>query len=72
MDGINTLPVETEKPIVSKFLFRGGVMQIVLSGDTSERTLKELGQDLRDRLVGSTASLGSNSASRGPTRYPWK
>ena len=51
VDGINTLPIETEKPIVSKFLFRGGVMQIVLSGDTSERTLKELGQDLRDRLV---------------------
>ncbi|MEE4301743.1 MAG: efflux RND transporter permease subunit [Pseudomonadales bacterium] len=51
VDGINTLPVETEKPIVSKFLFRGGVMQIVLAGDTDERTLKELGQDLRDRIV---------------------
>ena len=51
VDGINTLPAETEKPIVSKFLFRGGVMQIVLSGNTDERTLKELGQDLRDRVV---------------------
>jgi multidrug efflux pump subunit AcrB len=43
--------VETEKPIVSKFLFRGGVMQIVLAGATDERTLKELGQELRDSLV---------------------
>jgi len=52
VDGINTLPVETEKPIVSKFLFRGGVMQIMLAGDTDERTLKELGQDLREQLAG--------------------
>lgn len=50
VDGINTLPVETEKPIVSKFETRGGVMQIVLSGAADERTLKELGQDLRDRI----------------------
>lgn len=52
VDGINTLPVETEKPIVSKFLFRGGVMQIILAGDTDERTLKEIGEDLRERLAG--------------------
>ncbi|MEO1078348.1 MAG: efflux RND transporter permease subunit [Pseudomonadota bacterium] len=51
VDGINTLPVETEKPIVSKFLFRGGVMQIVIAGNANERTLKALGQDLRDRVV---------------------
>ncbi|TVS14033.1 MAG: efflux RND transporter permease subunit [Gammaproteobacteria bacterium] len=52
VDGINTFPVETEKPIVSKFLFRGGVMQIMLAGDTDERTLKEIGQDLREQLAG--------------------
>ena len=51
VDSINTFPVETERPIVSKFLFRGGVMQVVLTGDTDERTLKELGQELRDELV---------------------
>lgn len=51
VDGINTLPVETEKPIVSKFLFRGGVMQIILAGDTDERTLKEIGEDLRERIA---------------------
>jgi multidrug efflux pump subunit AcrB len=51
VDGINTLPVETERPIVSRFLFRGGVMQIVLSGPADERSLKALGQDLRDRIL---------------------
>ncbi len=52
VDGINTFPAETEKPIVSKFLFRGGVMQLILAGDTDERTLKEIGQDLREQLAG--------------------
>jgi multidrug efflux pump subunit AcrB len=51
VDGINTFPVETERPIVSKFLFRGGVMQILLTGDAGERTLKQLGQDLREQIA---------------------
>ncbi|MEE4360129.1 MAG: efflux RND transporter permease subunit [Pseudomonadales bacterium] len=51
VDGINTFPVETEKPIVSKFVFRGGVMQIVLLGDVGERALKQLGQAMRDDIV---------------------
>ncbi len=50
VDGINTFPIETEKPIVSKFETRGGVMQIVLSGNTDERTLKDMGQTLRDEI----------------------
>jgi multidrug efflux pump subunit AcrB len=51
VDGINTFPVETEQPVVSKFVFRGGVMQIVLVGRASERVLKDLGQDLRSAIV---------------------
>jgi multidrug efflux pump subunit AcrB len=51
VDGINTFPVETEQPVVSKFVFRGGVMQIVLVGNASERVLKDLGQELRDAIV---------------------
>ena len=38
VDGINTLPTETEKPVTTKFLFRGGVMQIMLTGNADERT----------------------------------
>ncbi|MBL6808742.1 MAG: efflux RND transporter permease subunit, partial [Pseudomonadales bacterium] len=51
VDGINTLPKETEKPVTTKFLFRGGVMQIMLTGNADERTLKVLGQRLRDDIV---------------------
>ena len=51
VDGINTLPTETEKPVTTKFLFRGGVMQIMLTGNADERTLKLLGQQLRDDIV---------------------
>ena len=51
VDGINTLPRETEKPVTTKFLFRGGVMQIMLTGNADERTLKLLGQQLRDDIV---------------------
>ena len=51
VDGVNTLPTETEKPVTTKFLFRGGVMQIMLTGNADERTLKLLGQQLRDDIV---------------------
>lgn len=51
VDGINTFPVETEKPIVSKFLFRRTVIDILLAGNADERTLKQMGQELRDAIV---------------------
>jgi multidrug efflux pump subunit AcrB len=50
VDGINTLPVETEKPIVSKFTIRHQVMDLVLYGDVDEATLKELGKRVRDEV----------------------
>ncbi len=61
VDGINTFPVETEKPIVSKLTITHDLMEIAVSGQTSERTLKELGQEIRDEIVAidgvSTAAL---------------
>ena len=51
VDGINTLPRETEKPVTTKFRFRGWVMQIMLTGNADELTLKLLGQQLRDDIV---------------------
>ena len=50
VDGINTFPLETEKPIVSKLTITSDVLQIAVYGDTDERTLKELGKELRDEL----------------------
>ena len=61
VDGINTFPTETEKPIVSKVTIKQGVLQIALSGNTDERTLKEIGKEIRDEIAAidgiSTVSL---------------
>ena len=61
VDGINTFPKETEKPIVSKVTIKQGVLQIALAGDTDERTLKEIGKEIRDDIAAidgiSTVSL---------------
>ena len=51
VDGINSFPVETEKPIVSKLALTRRVIQIAVSGDTDEKTLKEIGRDLRDDIA---------------------
>jgi multidrug efflux pump subunit AcrB len=51
VDGINTFPVETEKPIVSKLVMTRGVVQIAISGDVDERALKEVGKELRDDIA---------------------
>ena len=42
IDSINSFPVETEKPMVSKLARARLAIQIALSGDADERTLKEL------------------------------
>ncbi|NCF44088.1 MAG: AcrB/AcrD/AcrF family protein, partial [Proteobacteria bacterium] len=65
VDGINSFPVETEKPIISKVARARLAMQIALSGDADERTLKELARDLRDDLA---RQRGISMASVGYTR----
>ena len=51
VDGINSFPAETEKPIVSKAVITRGVAQIAISGDVDERTLKEVGKEVRDDIA---------------------
>jgi len=51
VDGINTFPVETEKPIISKLVMTRGVVQLAISGNVDERTLKEVGKEVRDDLA---------------------
>ena len=51
VDGINTFPAETEKPIVSKIMITSDVLQLAVYGPTDERTLKEIGKELRDDLA---------------------
>lgn len=51
IDAISTFPLETEEPIVQEALIRMQVVNVSIFGDTDERTLKELGQQVRDEIV---------------------
>lgn len=51
VDAITTFPAETERPIISKITIAHGAIQVMLHGNADERTLKEVGIDLRDELV---------------------
>ena len=51
IDGIRTLPGETEKPVISEVVFSRAVLDVALHGAADEVSLKELGQDLRDELA---------------------
>ena len=51
VDSINSFPVETEKPIVSKLALTRRVVQIAISGQSEERELKEMARTLRDKIA---------------------
>jgi len=51
VDSIDTFPEETERPIVNHFMIRRNAIQIALSGDVDERTLKVFGQRIRDGIA---------------------
>ena len=51
VDAISTFPVETEKPVVNHLAVKRDAVQIALSGNASEDTLKVLGERLRDDLA---------------------
>lgn len=51
VDRIITFPAETEKPIVSEVMTRNRVVSIVIYGEVSERTLKQLAEQMRDDLT---------------------
>jgi multidrug efflux pump subunit AcrB len=51
IDAIDTFPEETEKPIVQELLNRRQVINLAVSGDTDERTLKVLSERIRDEIL---------------------
>ena len=51
IDSIDTFPAETELPIVTHFNTKRTALQLALSGDADERTLKIVGQRLRDDIA---------------------
>ncbi|MCB1581550.1 MAG: efflux RND transporter permease subunit [Marinicella sp.] len=51
VDAINTLPVEAEKPLVSKSTRRREVISVVVFGDVTEQELRQVSQQVRDDII---------------------
>ena len=51
VDAIDTFPEETEKPTVQEITNRFQVMNVSISGDTDELTLKKLAERVREDLI---------------------
>ncbi|MCZ6792398.1 MAG: efflux RND transporter permease subunit, partial [Planctomycetota bacterium] len=50
VDAIDTFPEETERPQVQEHLFRRQVINVAVSGDTDERSLRVVAEQVRDEL----------------------
>ena len=50
IEAINTLPVDAERPIVKEVTFHRTVMNLYLTGDMSERRLKEWAETIKDEI----------------------
>jgi multidrug efflux pump subunit AcrB len=50
VDAIDTFPEETDKPIITEVVPRRQVINIAISGPASERTLKTIGEQVRDDI----------------------
>ena len=51
VDAISTFPEETEKPVIEEVILRKQVIDIAISGDADERTLKHLGEQVREEIA---------------------
>ena len=51
VDRIITFPAETEEPIVTEITTRNQVLTIMVYGDVTERTLKNIAEQMRDDLT---------------------
>ncbi|MDA1272478.1 MAG: efflux RND transporter permease subunit [Verrucomicrobia bacterium] len=52
VDAIDTFPEEAEKPVITEVVLRRRVLSVAVSGAVNERTLKKLGEQIRDELAG--------------------
>jgi len=57
VDSINTFPPEAENPIISEIIFRNTVIALAIYGDVDERTLVDLGEQIRDELMGQLSGV---------------
>lgn len=51
VDGIKSFPENAERPIVSLIDQRRQVITLIVTGDLNKRTLKEIGEEVRDELI---------------------
>lgn len=51
VNAISTFPANTERPVVTSVSLRSVVMYIAVSGDTDERSLKNLSESLREEML---------------------
>ncbi|MEO0794204.1 MAG: efflux RND transporter permease subunit [Verrucomicrobiota bacterium] len=51
VDSIDTFPEESERPVIEENLIRREVMAISIRGDTDEKTLKRLAEEVREDLL---------------------
>jgi len=51
IDAIDTFPEEAEKPVVEEVLLRLQLLNVAVSGDADERSLKRIGQRVRDEIA---------------------
>ena len=51
VDGINSFPLDAERPIINKRTFKRGALQVQVYGDLDEAAMKSLTEDIRDEIV---------------------
>ena len=51
VDAIDTFPVDADKPVVAEVSIINNVLQLVLSGKADERSLKEIGEKIREDIL---------------------
>ncbi len=50
VNAISTFPVDAEKPVISEIILKEPVIQLYLSGDMSERRIKEWSERIKDEI----------------------
>ena len=50
VNAISTFPVDAEKPVIFEFMLKNPVMLLYLSGDMSERRIKEWSERIKDEI----------------------
>lgn len=51
VDAISTFPGEAEEPVIQELILRNQVINVAVSGQVEERTLKRIGERVRDDIV---------------------